>query len=71
MEISNPIALGKYIRGKRREQELTQHQLAAASGTGVRFIIELEKGKETCHVGKVLHVLEMLGITLVLIPRDK
>lgn len=68
--ISDSAALGKYIREKRKEQNLTQHQLAAVSGTGVRFIVELEQGKETCHVGKVLHVLEMLGITLSPISRN-
>jgi len=38
--------------------------LAAASGTGVRFIVDLERGKETARLGKALHVVKMLGITL-------
>jgi len=34
------------------------------SGTGLRFIIELEKGKDTCQLGKVLTVLNTLGIAI-------
>jgi HTH-type transcriptional regulator / antitoxin HipB len=34
------------------------------SGTGLRFIIELEKGKPTCQLGKALTVLNTLGITI-------
>jgi hypothetical protein len=36
------------------------------SGTGLRFIIELEKGKPTCQLSKVLTVLNTLGITIKL-----
>lgn len=35
-----------------------------ASGTGLRFIIDLEKGKPTCQTGKMLHVLQALGLDL-------
>lgn len=38
------------------------------SGTGLRFIIELEKGKPTCQLSKVLTVLNTLGITINLTP---
>ena len=38
------------------------------SGTGLRFIIELEKGKDTCQLGKVLTVLNTLGVGVNLTP---
>ena len=38
------------------------------SGTGVRFIIDLEKGKETCELGKALAILNTLGIKITLTP---
>ena len=38
------------------------------SGTGLRFIIDLEKGKPTCQLGKVLNVLQTLGIKIEMIP---
>jgi predicted transcriptional regulator len=41
---------------------VTQKDLAMTSGTGLRFIIDMEKGKPTCQLGKVLTVLHTLGI---------
>ena len=35
-----------------------------ACGTGVRFIVELEAGKETCQLGKALLVEQMLGLNI-------
>ena len=52
------------IRQARKEQGLTQEQLAATTGVGVRFIRELEQGKESCHIGKALTVVAMLGIDI-------
>lgn len=58
--------LATLIKTKRKEQKLTQPQLAGLCNVGVRFIVDLEAGKETCQIGKVLHVLDMLGIHLML-----
>lgn len=55
---------GKLIRAARLKQGLTQVDLATASGTGERFIIDLEKGKPTCELNKALHVARMLGIKI-------
>ena len=57
--------LGEIARQTRKKQGLTQEQLAAATGVGVRFIRELERGKESCHIGKALLVVSMLGIDVV------
>lgn len=38
--------------------------------TGLRFIIDLEKGKPTCHFGKALAVMRTLGINIELIPPE-
>jgi HTH-type transcriptional regulator / antitoxin HipB len=64
--IITPEDIGKYIRSRRQSLGITQKQLAMTSGTGVRFIIDLEKGKLTCHMGKVLVVLQTLGVILML-----
>lgn len=56
--------LATIIRNKRKMQKLTQPQLAGLCNVGVRFIVDLEAGKESCQIGKVLHVLDMLGINL-------
>lgn len=60
--------LGQYIKKNRQDLGITQVALALACGTGARFIIDLEKGKETCQMGKVLKVIETLGISLKLTP---
>ena len=63
----NKIAkLGSIVRQVRKEQGLTQEQLAATTGVGVRFIRELEQGKESCHIGKALTVVSMLGIDVTI-----
>lgn len=54
--------LGRIVKQARKEQGLTQEQLAATTGVGVRFVRELEQGKESCHIGKVFMVVAMLGI---------
>lgn len=64
--ISNEKQIGRLIKAVRKQQQLTQKDLAGACGTGVRFIQELEKGKETSEMGKVLRVLKMLGIKVLL-----
>jgi y4mF family transcriptional regulator len=58
--------LGKCIRRARKSQGLTQEQLASTSGVGVRFVRELEQGKESCQIGKAIVVLSMLGLSLEL-----
>ena len=63
-----PQQIGKLIRGTRKSLGVTQKALALTSGTGLRFIIDLEKGKETCEIGKALTVLHTLGIKLTLTP---
>ncbi|MCP0913030.1 MULTISPECIES: helix-turn-helix transcriptional regulator [Legionella] len=56
--------IGHFIRRVRKKLGVTQKDLALAAGTGLRFIIELENGKPTCQIGKVLQVLQVLGIQL-------
>jgi len=61
-----PETIGDLVRNTRKKMKVTQKDLALTSGTGLRFIIELEKGKSTCQLGKVLTVLHTLGIKLTL-----
>ncbi len=63
-----PGQIGKSIRDTRKNMGVTQKDLALTSGTGLRFVIDLEKGKPTCQIGKVLTVLQTLGIVLTLRP---
>jgi HTH-type transcriptional regulator/antitoxin HipB len=59
--------LGEAIRAARKRLKVTQKDLALASGTGLRFIIELEQGKPSCHLGKALGILQALGLRLQLV----
>jgi HTH-type transcriptional regulator / antitoxin HipB len=63
-----PQDIGILIRSTRKRLGVTQKDLALTSGTGLRFVIDLEKGKETCEIGKALTVLQTLGIKLTLTP---
>jgi HTH-type transcriptional regulator / antitoxin HipB len=60
--------IGRTIRDTRKKLCVTQKDLALTSGTGLRFVIDLERGKETCEIGKALTVLQTLGIRLALTP---
>jgi len=63
-----PAQIGKLIRDTRKKLGVTQKDLALTSGTGMRFIVDLEKGKETCEIGKALAILNTLGIKITLTP---
>lgn len=62
--IQNMDDLAKVIRLARKKQGLSQTELAGISGLGRRFISELEQGKPTAQVGKVILVLNVLGVSL-------
>lgn len=56
--------IGQIVHTVRAQLGVTQRDLALTAGTGLRFIVDLEKGKPTCQIGKVLQVLHVLGIEL-------
>lgn len=60
-------ALGIAVRQARKAHGLTQAGLAGLAGTGLRFISELERGKPSAELGKVLDVLAVLGLRLCLL----
>lgn len=64
MQILDVKSLGQLIKETRKEQKLTQADLAVSAQVGVRFIVDLENGKETAQIGKVLKVCQMLGLKL-------
>ncbi len=60
----NSKDIGEMVKRRRKELGLTQAYLAAISNTGVRFIIELEQGKPTVQLNKVLAVLHVLNLKI-------
>jgi len=61
--IMNTIA--EFIKQKRKEMGLTQEEFAIRSGLGLRFVRELEQGKETVRMDKVNQALSMFGMKAV------
>ena len=59
----NIIAI--FIKKKRKEAGLTQEEFAIRSGLGLRFVRELEQGKETVRMDKVNQALAMFGMEAV------
>lgn len=68
--ITNPRELGELLRKKRKSQGLTQGRVAEYCGVSVKFISEVERGKETAEIGKVLYLLNTLGIDLIADTRE-
>lgn len=60
--------IGDAVRQARLAEGLRQDQLAAAAGVGIRFLVELERGKPTVRLAKVLAVLGALGCSLQVTP---
>ncbi|MFW2440422.1 MAG: helix-turn-helix transcriptional regulator [Arenicellales bacterium] len=61
--------IGKVVRKARKKQGATQAEFASLCSVGVRFISELENGKATAQVGKLLQVLKCLGLEISIHPR--
>ena len=57
--------IAEYIKNSRRAAGLTQEEFAARSGLGLRFVRELEQGKETVRMDKVNVALGMFGMEAV------
>jgi y4mF family transcriptional regulator len=64
----SPQELGAIVRNARLSLGLRQTQLAGAAGVGLRFLVELERGKQTAQLGKTLAVLDTLGCRIDILP---
>lgn len=64
--MTTPEEFGGAIRAARKAQGLRQDQLAGAAGVGVRFIVDLEAGKASTHLGKALAVATALGLRVTI-----
>lgn len=65
----NPIAI--FVKKARREAGLTQEEFAMRSGLGLRFVRDLEQGKETVRMDKVNVALNMFGMEAGAIRKDQ
>ena len=54
-----PTTLSKYVKDMRKQYNLTQVELSEKSGVGLRFVRELEQGKQTLRLDKVNQILNL------------
>jgi len=64
--------LAKYVKEMRKQYNLTQTDLSEKAGVGLRFVRELEQGKQTLRLDKVNQILNLFGteVGAVPIPKD-
>lgn len=58
------MTLSKFLKQKRKESNLTQQELAAKSGVGLRLVREIEQGKITMRMDKLNQILALFGAEL-------
>ena len=61
--------IGLLIKTTRKAQGVTQEQLAGVANTGIRFISDLENGKPTIQVNKLLNILSALGLGMYIFSK--
>jgi HTH-type transcriptional regulator / antitoxin HipB len=65
-----PPQIGHAVRTARKAMGLRQDEFAAAAGVGLRFLVELERGKPTIQLGRTLAVMAAAGFDLQLVSRQ-
>lgn len=61
MNCDNDLLIADFVKAMRKKFGLTQVDLADKSGVGLRFVRELEQGKQTLRMDKVNQVLALFG----------
>jgi y4mF family transcriptional regulator len=67
--VTTPLAA--FVKQRRKQLQLSQPDLAAKAGVGLRFVRELEQGKATLQLDKVNQVLRLFGHEMVPAPLDR
>jgi len=69
--IHDAKTLGRLIRRARKQQGLNLETLAGLCGLSIRFLSELENGRDSCGFGRIMRVLDTLGIDLLACPLEE
>jgi y4mF family transcriptional regulator len=64
-------SLSKYVKTMRKQYNLTQVDLSEKSGVGLRFVRELEQGKQSLRLDKVNQILNLFGAEIGAVPISK
>lgn len=65
------MLLSEFVKEKRNAAKLTQPELAEKAGVGLRFVRDLEQGKETIRMDKANQVLQLFGYQVGAIPMNR
>lgn len=65
------LSLSEYVKSMRKEYNLTQIELSEKSGVGLRFVRELEQGKQTLRLDKVNQILNLFGSEVGVVSMKK
>jgi Predicted transcriptional regulator with C-terminal CBS domains len=65
------LPLHEFVKSKRKSLGLSREELAQKAGVGLRFLRELEQGKETLKMDKINQVLKLFGMQLGVVPMDR
>jgi len=69
-KIKNAQEMGEIIRAFRKSQHLTLEKTSGITNLSMRFLSELERGKETAELGKTIEILNKLGLDIIIQPRS-
>lgn len=65
------VSISEFIKKKRKQLKLTQPELAERAGVGLRFVRELEQGKDSVRLDKVNQVLALFGSEIGVIKKNE
>ena len=65
------LSLSEYVKQMRKQYNLTQVELSEKSGVGLRFVRELERGKQSLRLDKVNQILNLFGSEVGVVPMNK
>lgn len=65
------LSLSAYVKQMRKQYDLTQIDFSEKAGVGLRFVRELEQGKQTLRMDKVNQVLNLFGSELAPAPMNR
>lgn len=66
--LASPAELGRAVRAARLARGLTQEDLADRAKVSRKFVVQLEEGKASAHLGKVLTVMMSAGLVGMAVP---
>jgi transcriptional regulator with XRE-family HTH domain len=69
-QIHGAADLGRLLRAARKEAGMTLQQAALACNISVRNLLEIEHGKETARVGRIIDLLAQFGMTLTVVRKE-